>query len=153
MFPFALKWYFFFIKCTSRENCFHSSVDKIILLYPQDPLFLSWYHAPVSKSPPHMIDFASNIFLIQTILCMYLSFLFCSFRIKVALSKYISIIVFWKYEYIYALKIVLSGLCVCCFLKERKCVVCDRAVIGWSEISLLLSILKVISDVSVWFWS
>merc|ERR1712012_437026 len=22
------------------------------------------------------------------------------------------------------------GLCVCCFLKERKCVVCDRAVIG-----------------------
>ena len=24
-----------------------------------------------------------------------------------------------------------SGLCICCFLKERKCVVCDRAVIGW----------------------
>ena len=74
MFPFALKWYFFFIKCTSREICFHSSVDKIILLYPHDPLFLSWYHAPVSKSPPHMIDFASNIFLMQTILRISLFF-------------------------------------------------------------------------------
>ena len=103
--------YFFFILFALGGICFHFSVDKIILSDPKDP----FYHAPVNKS-----------------LVIWLIFPFPSF---LDLMFLISSIIF-NVAYIFRSNMTntlcsLSGLCVCCFLKERKCVVCDRAVIGW----------------------
>ena len=65
-----------------------------------------------------MIDFTIPFYL-----------MFISYILNILIANIVSLFV-QTYFFLFS-NAHFSGLCICCFLKERKCVVCDRAVIGW----------------------
>ena len=105
--------FFWELYCVSGGICFHFYVDKIILSDPKDP----FYHAPVNRSLA--IWLILPIPSIYNIICKYQT-LYIEYTYEVKSKPCFRIFT----------ASFTSGLCVCCFLKERKCVVCDRAVIG-----------------------